>query len=184
MKIRFPSRQTCQLFGFVVGMALLMLGLVGVNRLGAVVFSAVLARSQAAMVAAGDRPEEANPPVAGQVPKEDYFVEYRMDRERTRGQQIELLREIVNNNQSPPETRKEAQKKLLELSDLMKKELEAEKIIVASGYKDAIIQIQPGTVSVVVPGPPLSREEKARLAELVARALGVKAAVVEVMTKG
>ncbi|MTV49338.1 hypothetical protein GJ688_10145 [Heliobacillus mobilis] len=113
----------------------------------------------------------------------NFFADYRMERERTRGQQIELLREIVNNAQSSGETRKEAQKKLIDMTTLMNKEMEAEKLIVAKGYKDAVVIVQPDSVSVVVAAKELTTEDRTGLTEAVAKTIGIKSNNIVVMTK-
>ncbi|MZP28463.1 hypothetical protein GTO91_01830 [Heliobacterium undosum] len=114
---------------------------------------------------------------------QDFFSEYRMERERVRSQQIEILQEIVRNDQSSGETRKEAQKKLLQISEQIKKEMETERLLIANSYRDAVVLIQPNTVSVIVAARELSPAEKGKIAELVARSTGVKTNEVSVMNR-
>lgn len=199
------SRRICKSLAFLISVLFLAIGFFGINRLGDVTFSLVLGKSDQAALTARDATAsvttpttvQTTTPVTAQViaqspdrspvvstKKEEFFTEYRMERERTRSQQIELLREIVNNSQSPADTRKEAQKKILDMTGQMKKELEAEKLIVARGYKDAVVLIQPNTISVIVAGKSLSPEDNARIAQLVARATGMKVAEISVMGKG
>lgn len=194
------SKKLWQGIGIMIGLSLLAVGIFGIHRLGDFAFSLVLGKSNQAAttslthvaqpaVASGNT--VATAPVSQRtdakftdvIKREDFFAEYRMERERTRSQQIELLREIVNNQQSSGETRKEAQKKIIDLTNLMKKELEAEKLIIARGYKDAIVLIQPATVSVVVAGSKLTNDDNARIAEIVARATGAKTTAIAIMAK-
>ncbi|MBM7867920.1 hypothetical protein GTO89_09480 [Heliobacterium gestii] len=113
----------------------------------------------------------------------DFFSEYRMERERVRSQQIEILQEIVRNDQSSGETRKEAQKKLLQISEQIKKEMETERLLIANDYRDAVALIQGNTVSVIVAARELTPADKGKIAELVARSTGVKAGDVAVMNR-
>lgn len=97
----------------------------------------------------------------------EFFVEYRLDRERSRGKQLELLDNIVENPNSVAETRQEAQQKILQITNYLDQELQLENLIKAKGFKDAVIFIQPQSVSVVVNQQEFSREEIAQIADLV-----------------
>ncbi|HHW42491.1 MAG TPA: SpoIIIAH-like family protein [Desulfotomaculum sp.] len=104
-----------------------------------------------------------------------FFVEYRLDRERTRGQQVELLREIVNSPSTAAETRRKAQEKLLTISQNMAREMEVENLIRARGFQDAAVCLDEKGATVVVLAPRISKEEAARINELVSRGTGVDA---------
>jgi len=80
----------------------------------------------------------------------DFFIEYRLDRERTRGRQIELLREIINSPLANEQTRKKAQEEILAISDKLSKEKELEHLIRAKGYQEATICIAEKGVTVIV----------------------------------
>lgn len=107
--------------------------------------------------------------------KEDmsFFVDYRLDRERARSRQLEVLREVINSPQSSAETRKAAQEKLLALSQGMTQEVEVENLIRAKGFKDAAVYLDGKGATVVVQSPHLTPEEARRIADLVTRSTGV-----------
>ncbi|MGB9804148.1 SpoIIIAH-like family protein [Desulfofundulus sp.] len=102
-----------------------------------------------------------------------FFVEYRLDRERTRGQQLELLREVINNPQAAAETRRTAQDQLLAISQNMAREVEVENLIRAKGFKDAAVSLENHGATVVVQATRISPEDVTRIAELVSRETGV-----------
>lgn len=102
-----------------------------------------------------------------------FFVEYRLDRERTRGQQVELLREIINSPSSAAETRKVAQERMLTISQNMAREMEVENLIRAKGFKDAAVCLDERGATVVVQAAGISPEEATRIADLVSRGTGV-----------
>lgn len=112
---------------------------------------------------------------AGEAQGEEaaFFVDYRLDRERARSQEVEMLREIVSNPQSAAETRKAAQEKLLALSQNMAREMEVENLIRAKGFKDAAVYLDSGGATVVVQAPRITPEEARRIAELISRSTGV-----------
>lgn len=98
-----------------------------------------------------------------------FFVDYRMERERSRGQQIALLREIIDNPNSGGETRKKAQEQMLGLSQGLEKEVEVENLIRAKGYQDAVLFLEGKAVTVVVQAKSLNQEDALRIADLVSR---------------
>ena len=117
------------------------------------------------------------------APKEDFFIEYRLDRERTRGRQIELLREIINSSQASEQARQKAQEELLVISGRLGKEMELEHLLRARGYRDATVCIEEKGITVIVqPGsdqgqgkPPakITPEDITKICEMVSRGTGV-----------
>jgi stage III sporulation protein AH len=116
-----------------------------------------------------DRAPDAGPEAAG---KEGFFVEYRLQRERARGQQVEILREIINSPSSAGDTRQVAQDQLLGISRSVAKEARVENLLKARGYRDAVVCVDQKGVTVVVESPGLNSPEEARLIELVSRETG------------
>lgn len=113
----------------------------------------------------------------------DFFVEYRLERERTRGQRVEWLREVINNANSTVETRQKAQEHLMTISRSMEKEVELENLIRAKGFKDAAILVDDRSVTVIVAATNLSNEEAIRMTDLVSRGTGVEAQNVVIIPK-
>ncbi|HHT64355.1 MAG: SpoIIIAH-like family protein [Bacillota bacterium] len=103
---------------------------------------------------------------------DDYFVNYRIEREKMRSQQVEILREIVENPNSAVDVRKDAQKKMLNLTEKMENELKLENLIKAKNYKDAVVLIQPESVMVVVKASSLTDGDGITIADLVANTTG------------
>lgn len=103
----------------------------------------------------------------------DFFIEYRIERERTRGRQIELLREIINNAEASEQARKKAQEELLVLSGKMAKETELEHLIRAKGYRDASVCIEEKGVTVVLQTDNIIPEEITRICEVISWGTGV-----------
>jgi len=103
----------------------------------------------------------------------DFFIEYRIERERTRGRQIELLREIIDNPTASEEARKKAQEELLVLSDKMAKEMELEHLIRAKGYRDASVCIEEKGATVVLQTNTIVPEDVTKICEVVAWGTGL-----------
>jgi len=116
---------------------------------------------------------------------EAFFVEYRMDRERARGKQVELLREVMASSSIDEETRKTAHEKFLDISSSISKEMELENLLRARGFQDAAVFLDGNSVTVVVqPGPrEAAAEDNTDLAQLVAKSTGVTEDNVIIITK-
>lgn len=105
----------------------------------------------------------------------DFFIEYRLERERTRGQRVEYLREVINNGNSANEIRQKAQEHLLAISRNMEKEVELESLVRAKGFKDAAALVDERSVTIIVAAASLSGDETVRIKELASRGTGVEA---------
>ena len=112
-----------------------------------------------------------------------FFVEYRLERERSRGQQIEIAREIINNANADPEVRKKAQEQMYQISDVLQKELEVESLIRAKGYKDSVVFLEGNTVTVVIQANNLNQEDAMKITDLVSRSTQVSAQNVVIIPK-
>lgn len=98
-----------------------------------------------------------------------FFVEYRLERERSRGHQIEIAREIINNANSDPDIRKKAQEQMYVISNNLQKELEVESLIRAKGFQDSVVFLEGQTVTVVIQAKSLAQEDAMKITDLVAR---------------
>lgn len=98
-----------------------------------------------------------------------FFVEYRLERERSRGHQIEIAREIINNTNSDSEIRKKAQEQMYVISNNLQKELEVESLIRAKGYQDSVVFLEGKTVTVVIQVKDLTQEDAIKITDLVSR---------------
>jgi len=99
--------------------------------------------------------------------KDNFFSEYRLERERTRSEQVEILNEIINNPNSDVEVRLDAQEKLLWLTNNLGKETKIENALFAKGFTDAAVAIESQAIMVIVPSQGLREDEIARIADIV-----------------
>lgn len=102
----------------------------------------------------------------------EFFAYFRMERDRVRSQQLELLREMAADPSTAAETRSEAQNRILELTQQMEKELELENLMVARGFSEAAAFIRSDAATVVLFSPPLGQEQRLQITSLVARMTG------------
>ena len=87
---------------------------------------------------------------APRFPVRDYFEENRLERDKLRSRQIELLRETVNNPNTAADTRKDAQKQLLDIANKMELEHQIESVLMANGLNDAVVFMRNEQVTVII----------------------------------
>ncbi|MEW6397563.1 MAG: SpoIIIAH-like family protein [Bacillota bacterium] len=101
------------------------------------------------------------------------LAETRMERERVRSQQIELLERMVSSRDTAPDVRTRAQEQILAIIAAMGKEVEIEGILRSKGYRDVLAYVREGAVTVVVPDP-LQGPDATRIADAVCRVTGCR----------
>lgn len=114
---------------------------------------------------------------------EDFFIDYRLERDRTRGQQVEWLREVMNNAGTVDETRQKAQEHLMAISSRMAKETELENLIRAKGFADAAIMLDENTATAIVSADNLNSMEVKSIIELISRSTGMEQQRIAVINK-
>ena len=113
----------------------------------------------------------------------EFFVEYRLQREKMRGQRVELLREIINNQSSSADSRQKAQDQLLVISSNINKETEVENLIRAKGFKDCVVFLQNQSVTVIVQAEKISQDEATKISDIVTRSTGIALQNVVIIAK-
>lgn len=111
-----------------------------------------------------------------------FFVEYRLQRDRVRANEVEMLNQMIQNPNISPEGKKKAEDQLLALIELMEKELMVENMLKAQGYKDAVFFLKDGIVNVVIAAETITETEFLQIADMVSSVTGVsidKISVVE-----
>ena len=69
----------------------------------------------------------------------DFFIDYKLERDRLRSQEADYLRELINNPNASIESKEKAQQDLIALSQKVEKEMVVENLIKAKGFEDAVI---------------------------------------------
>lgn len=136
---------------------------------------------------ASSSPRENREPVMPRAPLADriaqvkysraFFSEYRLERERIRSEQVDLLREMINNPNVDGKAKESAAARLVKITEAIDREVKAETLVKATGYQDCVVISQSGITMVVVPfkaaSLPLGREEE--LKKQVAQVVGCQA---------
>lgn len=112
----------------------------------------------------------------------DFFTEYRLEREKVRSEQSDILRDIVKTAKND-EARQKAQDGVLKLVQERKRELEIENLVKAKGFTDAIIFIRNNSVSAIIKTNSLSKEEVIQIADIISKVSGAKAEEITISAK-
>ncbi len=109
-----------------------------------------------------------------------FFAEYRMQRERVRGREIELLKDLISNKEAGSEAKEEAERALLDIVDIMEKELLIENMLKAQGFDDALFFYRADNATAMLKSGSLDDRELLQVAEVVAGITGVDRETVQV----
>ena len=116
--------------------------------------------------------QQEQPTVQASGVKESFYVEYRLQREKSRSQQVEILKDIANSPSSTPDSVKAAQEQLLNISKSVSREARVENLLKAKGYREAVVCVDQKGVTVVVDSRGLNTSEEGKLIDIVSRETG------------
>lgn len=132
----------------------------------------------------GEGEETAGPsPVDWLEDSSQFFVEYRLERERVRSQEIDTLQQLINNPNVSEESKAEAEKKLLWLQELMEMELLVENAIRAQDFEQVILIVQEEGALVIVKAKELSSEEILLIAEIASQSTGLRNSQIKISNR-
>ncbi|MDR3084898.1 MAG: SpoIIIAH-like family protein, partial [Christensenellaceae bacterium] len=136
-------------------------------------------QSQSPAVAAGAENPNAQAEAAGS--SGDFFKDFRAQRERARQDEIELLNSIVQRENAPGDSVREADKRKVELTRFYEQERGIEKTLIAKGFEDAAAFIQEGSVTIIVRSERLSEIDNDKILEVALRESGQDAANIKII---
>ncbi|PRX26906.1 stage III sporulation protein AH [Orenia metallireducens] len=113
----------------------------------------------------------------------DFFVEYRIDRDQARSEQINLLREMINNPNSDKNLKSKAQERLLTLTNNIEKEMEIESLVRARGYQDGIAFIHDKSIELIICTEALKKEDVAKLGDIIKNSTNINLQNITIIEK-
>ncbi len=99
----------------------------------------------------------------------DLLVEYRVNRDKARSEQVTNYRDMVNNPNTDPSIKKHAQEEMLAMTKRIEQEMEIESLIRAAGFADAIAYLHENSIDLIVQSNGLTKSETAKIADIVIR---------------
>jgi stage III sporulation protein AH len=103
----------------------------------------------------------------------DFFIDYKLERDRLRSQEADYLRELINNPNAVQQSKDKAQQDLIALSQKVEKEMIVENLIKAKGFEDAVIFLSDDVANVVVKVTGLKQNEVAQITDIVTKTTGI-----------
>jgi len=127
-----------------------------------------------------DAAEPAAAPVVAVTPvRVDPLAEFRLERERLRSRQMDLLQAIVADAAASEERRRDAQQRLLALWEAEAREAQIENLLRAQGFEAVAVVSESGAYVVV--DAVLDGAQAARIGELASRMAGVRREAVSIV---
>lgn len=121
---------------------------------------------------------------AGTAARGGFFHEYRLDRDRLRSKQVEMLQDVVKSSQADTKSRDAAGMRLVEIAEAMEKELKAENLLKAEGYQECVIMVQTDSTTIVLQSPPMPAQQSKRVTDLVGKAINTSPEKLSLVTRG
>ena len=116
--------------------------------------------------------------------KDDYyFTNSKLERNNMYSENLEAYQEIYNNPNSTADSKKEAIDKINKINNTKNSIMIAENLIIAKGFKDVVIFVNEGSVSVVIKAEELKQEEVAQIQNIVSRELNVSVDLIHISNK-
>lgn len=112
----------------------------------------------------------------------EFFIDYRLERDKNRSQHIELLENIVENKETDKETANQAQTEMIDLVNLSEKEMVIENLIRTKGFNDVIVFIHDGYVNAIVDSEELSAAQAAQIQDIVNKETGISLDKISIAT--
>lgn len=100
--------------------------------------------------------------------KQDFFIEYRLERDRLRAEQAEVLQEDLK-TATADEERRELRSRLLELFNEKKLETDMENMIRAKGFEDAVVICRADNANAIVKKDTLVSGDVIQIADVIKR---------------
>lgn len=102
-----------------------------------------------------------------------YIVDMKMTREKQRNELTEKLNEIINNPSTSDEAKVEASNMKVDLVKASDKELQIENLLLAKGYKEAIVYMNEDKINVVVNMKEITQNDANKIFDIVSSQSGV-----------
>lgn len=116
-----------------------------------------------------------------QAPASTYFTNARMEREKKRGESIEMLTGLLNSTEADKEAKENAENSIARLSRFTEQETQAENMIRAKGYGDCVVFMGENVTTVAVETNGLNEIDAAVITDLVAQGGEVKAEQIKIV---
>ncbi len=112
-----------------------------------------------------------------------YFTTSKLERNTMYSELLETYQEMYNDTNATAEAKSDALSKINEINNTKNAIMISENLILAKGFKDAVIFANEGSVSVIIKTEELKQEDVAQIQNIVSRELNVGAEIIHISNK-
>ena len=113
----------------------------------------------------------------------NYFVDYRLSRDKLRAGMVDRLDEIVSNTQTAVEVRTKAQEEIMKIGNISEKELQIEGLVKSKGFEEALVFMTDTDIKVVVSITELTEQDMVKILDIVKSETTFTANNIKIMKK-
>ncbi len=112
-----------------------------------------------------------------------FFTEYRIERDKNRSKEYDMWQNIIESERAEPTFKTLAQEEIVKIVALTEKEMIIENLIIARGFKDALVFLTDDSVTVLVEANELNPTNIAQIQDIVMRKTKLGANNIKIMKK-
>jgi len=112
-----------------------------------------------------------------------FFTEYRLERDKNRSKEYDMWQNIINSDKAEPTFKTLAQEEIVKIVALTEKEMIIENLILARGFKDALVFLTDDSATVVVAAKELTPANVAQIQDIVMTKTKIPASNIKIMLK-
>ncbi len=112
-----------------------------------------------------------------------FFTEYRIDRDKNRSKEYEMWQNIIESEKAEATFKTLAQEEIVKIVALTEKEMIIENLIIAKGFKDALVFLTDDAATVLVETNELNQANVAQIQDIVMRKTKFNANDIKIMKK-
>ncbi|AFS78389.1 stage III sporulation protein AH [Gottschalkia acidurici 9a] len=113
----------------------------------------------------------------------NYFVEHRLSRDKLRGESVERLNKMIEDEKTVAEVRTNAQKELISIGENSEMELYIEGLIKGKGFADALVFLNKDSARIVVDKEELEETDVMKILEIVTTETELDSSNIKIMKK-
>lgn len=115
--------------------------------------------------------------------KMDYFVQYRLSRDKLRAGMVDRLDDIVKNEKTTDDVRTKAQEEIIKLGNVSEKELQIEGLVKSKGFDEALVFMTDNDIKVVVSVNELTEQDVVKILDIVKSETQFQGEAIKIMKK-
>lgn len=113
----------------------------------------------------------------------NYFIEHRISRDKLRGETVERLNNIIDDEKTTKEVRTNAQEEIISIGNNSKMELYTEGLIKGKGFSDALVFFNNDSARIVVDKDELDKQDVMKILEIVTTETDLASQDIKIMKK-